>query len=485
MFTEEKFPVSCNEVATRRQVRVGFDIYWLRETPAGRLHGEFGLRLPADVDKTVTISRFPDATSLARVTVSNGGCDTSVSLRAKLAGYACQIEDILNQALRARVLTLLPGSAEELPPEIRIAVHVPFSGRRAPRKDMFPPVQFDPSGAIYFGDPGRLQCLTLAAGPLVHRGNPQPAAPWGMRYSFTHAFPAQEALGPVVRSVLDRHRTAISLPETSGDLSLTWLIALDPSAAPAWCNLPAPHSASFSRIMHHTMFAVQYALRTFVPFHYFLDVRRFASRGRAWSMLVYSAMRPVLARSAHCYGYDVLDPTPIRSALRWASRPLRSRLRYAHQRILAAGNVDWIRNYPICDRGRIIRAMSDLPRHFRSLLSGENRILNLVRLMAESAHRMSIAAPSKVGVVFSQFAARRFYDQLALALNRLYSGDSFGHLAPLVALAATWGLANAQGLRPKMDLHLRIREIGGPLVHAWRRPISYANPRRRPALQCS
>jgi hypothetical protein len=468
-------------LTSTRNVRVGFDLYWLRETPAGKMNGQFGVRIPAEIDKTVTITRDPADGARIDIAVADGSRNSSAALRSHLGGSAPLVDRLVNRALRERVFAILPASAHDLPAEIRLAVHIPFAGRRSADRDRLPDPVHDTSGAIYFGDPDRTQCLSLVPGTCSQLAGGD-RIPWALRYSATHTLSPSDSLPTVAGSILDRHCTRIDMPETRGQLELTWLLTLDPGAALAWTNLPHPSSADFSRLMRHTMFAVQYALRTFAPYHYFLNLRQFGIRSRSWPMLVYSSMRPVMARAAHKYGYDVLDPAPIASALRWASRPLRNRLQEVHRRLRSAGLDNWHDKYPVCNRGRIIRLMHKLPRYYGLLLTTENRILNVVRLTAEFACEITRTIESGSEVLYAQRRAATLTNHLTRHLDRLYTRHCFGQLAPLVLLAATWGLANGLGAPPKLDLQLRLRETETGAEWAWRRPISYANPRRRRPL---
>ncbi|MEZ5399610.1 MAG: hypothetical protein R2729_08055 [Bryobacteraceae bacterium] len=463
---------------TTHRIRVGFDLYWLRETPAGKLEGCFGRRLPCDSERVADVHRDPDGRIDIRV--SGGTANPPAALAAENSAAAEKIGAVLNDAVAARLTSLLAAGAPT-PEEIHIGVHIPFEGRRSPNRNRIPAPRHDASGAIYFGDPAVVQGVTLAPGPVARLQSGDPI-PWALRYSTTNVIRAGDVPNSQIQSVLDRHRVTIPLPEWRGDIAVTWLLTLDPSAGEAWTNLPPPSTNAFSRQMRNTMFAIQYALRTFVPYHFFLDFKSLSSRGRAWPMLVYSAMRPVLARAAHRYGYDVLDRGPLYSALRWASRPLRARLQWVHQRLTANGRRDLGSLYPIAGRGRIIRLMAEVPRRYGMLLAGENRVLNIVRLTAEFAYAMTASLRRGEDIIYSQLQARRLYKQLKMRLDRLYTDDRFAHLAPLIAIAATWGLAHAQGRRPRLELQLRVEELETGSKYAWSREISYANPRGRSAL---
>lgn len=487
-----------------RTIRVGFALFWLRESSGGTLRGDYGrsVRSGLRCRAALSVSSYGAGAAVSvkatAVVLGKGQSRTLRSIPEVRPEVAAEIErrvaDAVETKLRVDAAAAWTSDAARaplsLPEEITIELHFPFHDRLNPIDSSALTASVDEVGRIVLGQRSAPLGEVLAAGALLRRK--RPGAPATLLFTHRAHLTGGDLLlhvGPFLRAhglTAALHDLAGAIEETglasrANRFEVTFLLRLTGCGVAPWLDLPSSGRGSqgFYDVMKHAVYAAQKALRLWSNYDYFVDDARYRNRDSAWPVLVYSTMRPVEGRRVWEYTVDTLDPRRLIRSLRWTSRPLREYLKPAKQRLLDADPT--MRNIttllPTRGRDRIVKAMRSLPRPFALLVNGESKAVEAIL-----AHGDTVAK-ARGDVRYLRRTGLHFHETVLARLNRMAVGHSFRHLAGLLHVAVTWGLAWAVGREARLELIGRIREVGSETEFWVGRPISYENSWRRKALK--
>ncbi len=502
--------------AWRGVLRVGFDLFRLREGTAGALEGEWRRPLPADVEREVEcrvgcaasvdwatpgeIRLWRSGTGPVRVEPrvlpgDESGSKSLEYLHGMRVDLLAGVHALLNDAIRRRIQTIvvsgwfrstpeapwlrIPASEPELkrarggdwawldgqwlPKEIRIELHFPFLDRHSSKEwdewKWNAQALLDERGRILLSNPELYQGEILMGGAIRERRNGTPA---NHEIVFCDV---RQSTWSKAREQVSAMLTACKFPPLeergNGPVEVAWTYSISGAAAHAWLTVHQARSDEMAFALKKISSAVQSALRLWMPYQYFDDLKNYEDREFAWPMLVYGSMPIFETRNKYEYTYEILSPQPIFAAMRFANMRLKARLRTGIATMELSREKRLSVRYTIRLSKRLLREMDRMPKYFGMLLTTEGFLVKTLQKYWLKAQRFSTEMDSNPEAVPKNVcrAARHHVAEIESRLRRMYGAFSLAPLTSLVWVVATWALAKALGQTWKMEAVLRLKDI--------------------------
>ncbi|MGH7248406.1 MAG: hypothetical protein ACREH9_09905, partial [Pseudomonadota bacterium] len=307
---------------------------WLRETAAGHLEADLGLRvntgeLPLALMAVHPAQHGPEP-DVHRVTVQlEGGLESVESFEALPLWLRQHLKDFFGPlssqtqfdearrhlAVIRQTCNVIAKIAAQSPEEME--VHLPHFGRKAWRRrfDLLAEMTFETTGD------GRLMGRPAAEFPLT------PGAQQ-MATALTPAF-LKSPGGSFSVALEDRRRTTAANARVAldqmladygltgaldghvGEIEATLTVRAPSEACNAWIDAPFGRTADFIPVYSRFSTAIQLALRRWLAWFYFHDERRYVRLNTAYALLAYQVARPFVSETRSAFAYDVLDQPKI------------------------------------------------------------------------------------------------------------------------------------------------------------------------------
>lgn len=221
-----------------------------------------------------------------------------------------------------------------------------------------------------------------------------------------------------------------------GDRETGLSVRLPAAAALAWKHIPAESAADFFTEISRASVAMQCALRAWLPAAHFRCLDSYADAAVAHPLLAYQCTRPYSGRNRMDYTWDVLSPKTLRSATRFAARPLQNEFDRIQRLLAAAGKPDIERLYVPARAGEALAQVLKGRRLLDGLLVADG-------VLVEEFIRLSSAARDLSTPRQLSDAAARFAKGMHTKLRRLYAGADYTWLGPLLLVSALGALRDA------------------------------------------
>jgi len=250
------------------------------------------------------------------------------------------------------------------------------------------------------------------------------------------------------------------LASAQGDTVETELTVSAPGdLAAAWLRAPRESDPEYFDVYSAVSTGVQRALRVWLPYVYFSDVRRYENLGSAWPLMVYQSTRPFPGRAPCDFTYDIMDIGKMRLARQSVSRALAVEMQRVAQVLFAAGRRRASSFYRDTPPAIVLQSVECQPVNFNALVSADttfvHALIDLGRKGRESRDLMA-NDPDRAVRTLSQFATD-FTKTFHRRLKRLYGGNEFAAFGALLLAEATRALASAVGPQAKLAGILRLK----------------------------
>lgn len=263
--------------------------------------------------------------------------------------------------------------------------------------------------------------------------------------------------GPSAKEICD------SLPESWNDVDVTVTVSLPGEAGAAWFGLPAERSKAHASIFRHLSVPVQAALRRWLRYIYFSEIQRFEQRDIALPVLVYQACRPFYRKTGRDLTYDPISLASFQLALRNSSAAFPNILKGVRRMLLECGMDQTAAHYAPKNAAKILKKMRRVNRQFQNLLAADDLFVGQLVALANRVSDLKRGA-ANVSAYPSRFLMRQVLDLTKgfhLKLRRLYGGQDWTALAPLIFIEATSALNAILGRAAPVAAILRIGSPDG------------------------
>jgi hypothetical protein len=264
---------------------------------------------------------------------------------------------------------------------------------------------------------------------------------------------ARAALPPVLASYgFDEDRAGRlgrKLESRGGDVDVSLTVSIPGTLGGRWFDAPGERDARFFPVYARVSRAVLRAVRAWLPYLYFSNPERYEEAKAAAPLVVYRASRPFTGRPKYDFCYDVLRDRSMAAFYRHASRGLREELGRIEGLLLAADRSGLAAAYCPKHARDFMRAVRRQPAKVRSLLVADARVIDAFVNLGCRAGQLHRQPPKDPAVAAKKFArlGTRAAKALRSKLRRLYGGQEFFALAPLLFVEATNALSG-DGTQP-------------------------------------
>ncbi|MGQ9634113.1 MAG: hypothetical protein ACUVXB_07680 [Bryobacteraceae bacterium] len=245
-----------------------------------------------------------------------------------------------------------------------------------------------------------------------------------------------------------------------GDLEASLVISVPGSLASAWLEAPEERSPEFFPAYSRVSIAVQRAMRTWLPYHYFCDLGRYGDLAAAFPLVVYQASPPYPGRPRYDFNYDVMSASSMEEFYRLAARRLPQQLADIEQ-VLRNNGAPAVAGFYSPRRARdLLDSVRQRPQLLHALLAGDAFLTDaLINLGCRGAElRKILAANPAEGVRKLTRYAAEFVKAFHGRLRRLYGKQDFLALGSLLLVEATAAL---RGEPPASAPRAMLRLTGG------------------------
>ena len=318
---------------------------------------------------------------------------------------------------------------------------------------------------------------TMAAGWLAaSRGETDlPPLAWSFDQQLGGAY-ARALLTPL----LEAYGSCDPLPAWPSNalFHIRYDVTLHGSAAACWYGLGPERAYDFFKHLSRISTAIQAAVRRWLPVLWTGDGALFHHPREAVSLLAYSSLPPLLARSRRCYTYDALDSSSLKHALSYATRRIQRQLQLWYPTLAALG-------HPIAEQlhprwhSKWAAEFSQRPKRLCTLLANEAWLIDQFVNFAAGFHEHATLS-ELTGVVRR---ARTMHATLDARFRRWWDGRQAQALNGLILLEASSALSPEP---VRLAITLRRKDAAGaasmPLVlHATRGPAPPEEDAQDPA----
>lgn len=180
------------------------------------------------------------------------------------------------------------------------------------------------------------------------------------------------------------------LPPAASAIPQTGSLLSDPAPrewepASGWSAAPSERGAKYALHYSRVSYALQAAMREWIPSLYFDRSDRFEDLDLAQGMIAWRASRPVVGEHVDRLSCDILDPEMMRRCFYWVERnirPILSSLRPATEKLDSSRRS----YYDVRNTNRILLRLRRAQRGFQMILKAEEEIITqLVKLVASSS----------------------------------------------------------------------------------------------------
>lgn len=248
-----------------------------------------------------------------------------------------------------------------------------------------------------------------------------------------------------------------SAPEEQIETELT--LSAPGELAAAWLRAPRESDPEYFEVYRNMSVAVQKALRTWLPYVYFSEVRHYEDLGAAWPLMVYQCTRPFPGRPPCEFTYDIMDIGRMRVARQSVTRALAVEMKRVAQVLLAAGRRRAASFYRDTPPRVVLNSVETQPVHFNALVSADTAFVHALIDLGRNgreAHDMMGRDADRAVRRLSRFAAD-FTSVFHRRLRRLYGGNSFTAFGSLLLAEATRALASSVGPEARLASLLRLK----------------------------
>jgi hypothetical protein len=423
---------------------------WMRETTPGHLEHDGGVRI-ATCDLLLALLGLHPAQQRATA-------EPPVSLHEILAGLsgATTYEDLPQWARRRLAIILGPLATPEmrtlaaanlsvlerlaarilaaLPParENEVEVHLPYIDRRdwsnrfkildatnfvIDQRRIVPEALLDPERMAAYNT----QLLAVAS-----------ASPG---FEVAHSFAVERPVPPELFAGL--LPVGAVPPEAPAPRRAGIRMQLDGAACRAWNVAPLEKSGAYFKAHSRVSMTVQSALRRWVAWYWFSDIRQCADTPNSFTALAYLCAQPFAGRRRTDFTFDVLTNEWMDYAFRCSRRPLKIVLKSVRQALLAVGETELARTYHPDRAGNILKRVRKERKSIRAVVAAEGAIVNhILKFGLELQHAEPIVAAR---------ASADFAKGLRSRLRRLSREEDLAFLGQMLLLEATNALHLALG----------------------------------------
>lgn len=252
------------------------------------------------------------------------------------------------------------------------------------------------------------------------------------------------------------------LAAAEGEVEAALTLSVPGDLASAWLRAPRERDADYFRNYAAMSVAVQRALRVWLPYVYFSEVRRYEDLGAAWPLLVYKCTRPFPGRPPGEFTYDIMDIGSMRVARQTVVRALALEMRRAGYVLAAAGRTRAASFYREMQPAAVIKTVEHQPANFNALVSADSLFVDALVELGGRGRELSddmANEPERAVRRLAAFAAN-FAKTFHGRLRRLYGGQRFPAFGALLLAEATNALACAVGPPAKLAGVLRLKSRG-------------------------
>ena len=241
----------------------------------------------------------------------------------------------------------------------------------------------------------------------------------------------------------------------AGPARATLNITLPGSIVPAWTQVPLARCETLAPFLCRASLALQSALRRWLPIIYLANNTAYANPGVVLPLLAYQLSQPYARVGRRHYTYDSMDPASLLDAISTAAPHLEEALTRIQSRLAAAGQTTLAARYDPENLPLILQTILQDKRYFAALLAADSFFVEQVLSLARYGRDLSTktAGSPKRTARDLNHCTTGFVKVFHRRLSRLYAGQDFTPLGPLLLIEATAALA---GRRDAIQANLMI-----------------------------
>ncbi len=306
--------------------------------------------------------------------------------------------------------------------------------------------------------------LMLAlGGPLLEPGSPSIALNAHDRHQVD--LPRANAmLDPILKAYgfsedVPRWIASAAGANPQGRLDISLALSLGGSCAAEWLAAPRERDPEFFDVHSEVSVAIQRALRLWLPYAYFSDIKRYEDAHAGYALLFYSALRPFPGRPRSEFTYEVFAPDSPEFAKRTTLRNFTLELQRMEAALNLAGKPKVARCYAPRYMQDILPIVRRQPRLLNSLLMNDAFFVDSFVRLGTTAREVSdgLASDRQNALKALAKVCRDLAVSFDRKLRRLYSGQSLPGLGAVLLVEATRALVAARNPEVSVGAALRLQ----------------------------
>ena len=250
-----------------------------------------------------------------------------------------------------------------------------------------------------------------------------------------------------------------SVPADANRVESSLSLAVPGSLVAAWLKTPGECDEDYFAVFSRMSVAVQTAMRRWIPFGYFQNIKEYETLASAFPLLIYQTSKPFAGRPRSEFTYDVMEDRSMATVFRTAGQRLPRLLESLSETLAAAGREETASFYAPHRVRSILATVQRNPRLLRSLLAADAFYIGALVKMGLEGRRLASefrSDPQKAVKSLSRFTAD-FVRSYHGRLRRLYVGRGFPALGAMILVEATAALACATGMDAQVSAVLRLK----------------------------